>query len=118
MTDPLRLLQLVLPVFLVMGAGYAMRRARILTEEADQSLLGVLIKLFVPCLALDVIIGNEALVRPANLFLPPAAGFASLAAGLGLSLLVAKWFLKGDAVKRTFACTTGLQNYGYIPLPL
>ena len=118
MTETLRLLQIVLPVFLVMGAGYAMRRARILTEEADQSLLGVLIKLFVPCLALDVIIGNEALVRPANLFLPPVAGFASLSAGIGLSLLVAKWFLKGDAVKRTFACTAGLQNYGYIPLPL
>jgi len=112
------LLQIVLPVFLVMGAGYALRRTRILTEEADQSLLGVLIKLFVPCLALDIIIGNEALVRPANLLLPPAAGFASVAAGLAVSILTAKLFLKGDAVKRTFACTTGLQNYSYIPLPL
>jgi hypothetical protein len=118
MAETWRLLQIVLPVFLVMGAGYAMRRTRILTEEADQSLLGVLIKLFIPCLALDVIIGNEALVRPANLFLPPAVGFASLALGLGVSVLAAKFFLKGDAVKRTFACTTGLQNYGYIPLPL
>ncbi|MEI6279837.1 MAG: AEC family transporter [Verrucomicrobiae bacterium] len=118
MAETFRLLQIVLPVFLVMGAGYAMRRTRILTGEADQSLLGVLIKLFIPCLALDVIIGNEALVRPANLFLPPLAGFASVAAGLGLSLLAAKLFLKGDSVKRTFACTTGLQNYGYIPLPL
>jgi hypothetical protein len=118
MTETIRLLQISLPVFLVMGAGYAMRRTRILTEEADQSLLGVLIKLFVPCLALDVIIGNEALVRPANLFLPPLAGFASVAVGLGVSLLAARLFLKGDSVKRTFACTTGLQNYSYIPLPL
>lgn len=118
MAETWRLLQIVLPVFLVMGAGYAMRRTRILTEEADQSLLGVLIKLFIPCLALDVIIGNEALVRPANLFLPPAVGFASVAVGLGASLLAARLFLKGDSVKRTFACTTGLQNYAYIPLPL
>lgn len=118
MGDTSRLMQIVLPVFLVIGAGYAMRRTRILTEEADQSLLGVLIKLFVPCLALDVIIGNEALMRPANLLLPPLAGFASVALGLGVSLLAARIFLKDKTTRRTFACTTGLQNYGYIPLPL
>lgn len=112
------LLQIVLPVFLVIGAGYAMRRARILTEEADQSLLGVLIKLFVPCLALDVIIGNETLMRPVNLVLPPLAGFASVALGLGVSLLAARVFIKDRTTRRTFACATGLQNYGYIPLPL
>jgi predicted permease len=118
MHETLRLLQIVLPVFLVIGAGYAMRRTRILTEEADQSLLGVLIKLFVPCLALDVIIGNEALIRPANLVLPPLAGFASVALGLGVSLLAGRIFIHDRKIRRTFACTTGLQNYGYIPLPL
>ncbi|MFA7343141.1 MAG: AEC family transporter [Terrimicrobiaceae bacterium] len=118
MHETLRLLQIVLPVFLVIGAGYAMRRTRILTEEADQSLLGVLIKLFVPCLALDVIIGNEALMRPTNLVLPPLVGFASVALGLGVSLLAARIFLKDLRTRRTFACTAGLQNYGYIPLPL
>lgn len=118
MSETLRLLQIVLPVFLVIGAGYAMRRARILTEQADQSLLGVLIKLFIPCLALDVIIGNEALTRPANLFLPPLAGFGCVAAGIGISFLVARIFLKNRTTQRTFAAVTGLQNYGYIPLPL
>ena len=118
MSETLRLVQIVLPVFLVMGVGYGLRRARILTEEADQSLLGVLIKLLMPCLALDVIIGNEVLMRSANLVLPPIAGFLSVAVGLGVSLLAARIFLKGDAVRRTFACAAGLQNYGYIPLPL
>jgi len=118
MADTARLLQIVLPVFLVIGAGYAMRRARILTEEADESLLGILIKLFVPCLALDVIIGNEALTRSANLLLPPLAGFGTVALGVGISLLAARLFLKDKAARRTFACAAGLQNYGYIPLPL
>lgn len=118
MTETWRLLQIVLPVFLIIGAGYAMRRGKILTAEADQSLLGVMINLFIPCLALDVIIGNEALVRPANLVLPPLAGFASVAVGVGVSALAARLLLSGDAVRRTFACTAGLQNYGYIPLPL
>lgn len=118
MSEFLRLLQIILPVFLVMGAGYAMRRTGILTTEADQSLLGVLIKLFVPCLALDVIIGNEALTRSANLVLPPLAGFASVALGVGISLLVGRMFFRDTTIRRTFACATGLQNYGYIPLPL
>lgn len=118
MSETARLLQIVLPVFLIIGVGYAMRRARILTEEADQSLIGVVVKLFIPCLALDVIIGNEALIRPANLFLPPAMGFLSVAVGLFISRLAAGFFLQGDATRRTFACTAGLQNYGYIPLPL
>jgi len=118
MHDTSRLLQIVLPVFLVIGAGYAMRRTRILTEEADRSLLGVLIKLFMPCLALDVIVGNEALIRPSNLVLPPLAGFASVVLGIGISLLAARIFTKDSTIRRTFACTTGLQNYGYIPLPL
>ena len=118
MGGSLRLLQIVLPVFLVMASGYAMRRWKILTEEADQSLLGVLIKLFIPCLALDVIIGNEALVRPANLIAPPLAGFLTLAASLGIAIGGARIFFGAGAERRTFACATGLQNYGYIPLPL
>ena len=118
MAETGRLLQIVLPVFLIVAAGYAMRRGRILTAEADQSLLAVLINLFVPCLALDVIIGNEALTRPANLVLPPLAGFASIAGGVAVSALAARLFLRGEAVRRTFVATTGLQNYGYIPLPL
>ena len=118
MHEPSRLLQIVLPVFLVIGAGYAMRRTRILTEDADRSLFGVLIKLFMPCLALDVIVGNGALMRPANLVLPPLAGFFSVALGIGISLLAARAFTKDSTIRRTFACTTGLQNYGYIPLPL
>jgi predicted permease len=118
MPETLRLLQMVLPIFLVMAAGYLARRLRILTEEADQSLLGILVKLFIPCLAFDVILGNEALLRPSNLFLPPLIGFCSIALGLGISLAVAKFFLKGEEVQRAFACTTSLQNYSYIPLPL
>lgn len=118
MDVPFRLLQLVLPILLIMGAGYLLRRSCIFTQEADESLLGVLVNLLVPCLALDVIIGNEALLQSANLIFPPLAGFVSVALGVGLSFLAAKLFLKNRLVQRTFACVTGLQNYSYIPLPL
>lgn len=118
MASAFGLVQLVLPVFLVIAAGYAMRRAHILTRQADESLLGILVKLFIPCLALDVILGNEALRSPAHLLLPPLLGFASVVIGIAVCWAAAVLFLKPGAERRTFAATTGLQNYAYIPLPL
>lgn len=110
--------EIVLPVFLILAAGYALRRLGVFTEEGDRSLLGVLVKLFVPCLALDVIVGNEALARPSNWLVPPLAGFAIAAIGYGFCLGVGKLFLRGPGAARTFAAVAGLQNYSYIPLPL
>lgn len=112
------LFEIVLPVFLVMLAGYGLRKLRVLTAQADDSLLGVMVNLFVPCLVLDVVIGNEALLRPANLILPPLAGFATVALAIGLASLTARIFFRDAVVRRTFAGVTGLQNYGYIPIPL
>jgi predicted permease len=110
--------EIVLPVFLVFAAGYAFRRLGVFTEEGDRSLLGVLVKLFVPCLALDVIVGNEALARPSNWLVPPLAGFGIAAIGYGVCLGVGKLILRGPGAARTFASVAGLQNYSYIPLPL
>lgn len=112
------LLHLVLPVYLVIASGYVLRRAGIFTEEGDRSLLGVLVNLFVPCLALDVIIGNEALERPSNWILPPLFGFLVPALGYLVCLLGGRLFLRDRKKFRTFASVAGLQNYGYIPLPI
>ena len=118
MTASPNLLHLILPVFLVIASGYALRRAGIFTEEGDRSLLGVLVNLLVPCLALDVIIGNEALERPANWIFPPLLGFLVPALGYLVCLGGARLFLRDVKKARTFASVAGLQNYGYIPLPI
>ena len=118
MTASPNLLHLILPVFLVIASGYALRRAGIFTEEGDRSLLGLLVNLLVPCLALDVIIGNEALERPANWIFPPLLGFLVPALGYLVCLGGARLFLKDVKKARTFAAVAGLQNYGYIPLPI
>jgi predicted permease len=118
MTASPNLLHLILPVFLVIASGYALRRTGIFTEEGDRSLLGVLVNLLVPCLALDVIIGNEALERPANWIFPPLLGFLVPALGYLICLGGARLFLRDVKKARTFASVAGLQNYGYIPLPI
>lgn len=113
------LLQIVAPIFVVMGAGFAMRKIGILSAEADRSLTRVVVMLLAPCLAFDVIIGNEALAKPKNWLLPPLLGFATVVVGVFASRLAARVFgIREGKVRRTFIYTTSLQNYGYIPIPL
>ena len=102
-----------------MVIGYAMRKIGVLSGEADRSLTRVVVILLAPCLALDTIIGNEALTRPANWLLPPILGFASIVLGIVCARLGARLFrIPPGKVRRTFVYTTSLQNYGYIALPL
>jgi len=113
------LLQIVAPVFLLMGVGYFLRKKSILTEEADRSLIRVVVTLLLPCLAFHTIIGNEALKVPANLFLPPLWGFGSCLLGIsGARLGVLLLRPSSEKVKRTFIYTTAIQNYSYLTLPL
>jgi hypothetical protein len=113
------LLQIVAPIFVVMAAGYATRKFGILTAEADRSLSRLVIMLLSPALAFDVIIGNEALTRPGNAFLPPVLGFGTVLLGVAAARLGATLFrLPEGRPRRTFVFTASLQNYGYIPIPL
>ncbi|PTX92864.1 hypothetical protein DB345_14535 [Spartobacteria bacterium LR76] len=113
------LLQIVAPVFVVMAVGYAIRKLGILSAEADRSLIRTTVTILAPCLALDTIIGNEALRSPANWLVPPLAGVGTVALGI----FVARLFARGlpdthPMVRKTFVFTTSIQNYAYIPLPL
>jgi predicted permease len=113
------LLQIVAPIFVVMATGFAMRKIRILSAEADRSLTRLGVMLLAPCLAFDVIIGNEALANPKNWLLPPILGFATVALGIVAARLAARIFhIRDGVVRRTFVYTTSMQNYGYIPIPL
>ncbi len=109
----------VLPVFGIIGIGWVLRRLNWLSEEADHSLLRVNINLLFPCLVLDSTLGNKALERWDNLLLAPAVGFFTLVAGIVVAYVFAAPFgIRDSRNRRTFAVTTGIYNYSYIPLPL
>ena len=119
MNDYLPLLLAVAPVFVTIGAGWGIRRVGWLSEEADASLLRVVVNLLFPCLILDTILGNRALDSVGNIVLAPAVGFATVALGYGLCFVAAPLFGVREArQRRTFAFTAGIYNYGYIALPL
>ncbi len=109
----------VLPVFCVVGAGAALRRLDWLTEEADASLLRLVINVFSPCLILTTILGNTALHDMGNLLAAPLVGFGTVAGGLLLSWTCRRFTgLRTVHEQRTFAVSTGIYNYGYVPIPL
>lgn len=118
-TEFFYLLQIVLPIFIVMIAGFVVRKLRILSAEADRSLIGLAVTLLTPALAFDTIIGNPAFDHPANWIVPPLLGFGSVALGVGIAQLAARFTpFADDTRRRTFIFTTSLQNYGYIAIPL
>jgi predicted permease len=113
------LVALVLPVFAVIAAGAGARRIGWLRPEAEESLLKLVVNLLYPCLIFSNVLGNEALRTPGNLLAGPLMGFVTMAGGIGLAYLVAKWagFSTGRGL-RTFAFSVGIFNYGYMAIPL
>jgi len=109
----------ILPICAITLAGYVLRRVDWLTQAADQSLLRICVNLLLPALIFESVLGNTALHRPENLLYPPLVGILIVLVGLAIAGLAARCSgLPTPAARRTFTLTTGLQNYGYIPLPL
>jgi predicted permease len=109
----------MIPVFLVIGSGFLVRRLGWLSEEADRSLMRLVVNLLYPAMILSFVLGNDALRQPSNLILPPLVGMTTIIAGFGISMLVARQFKLGNQRDcRTFAFSTGMYNYGYFPIPI
>jgi predicted permease len=113
----------VLTVFVAVGIGSLSRAVGWLSEEADRSLLRLIVGVLMPCFIVKVVLGNPALRESQNLLVPPLVGYAAVVLGLLIGLAVARLGRRitglADAPqRRTFALCVGLFNYGYIPLPL
>lgn len=120
------LLNAVLPVLGIVGAGFVLRRVGWLSEEADASLMRLTINVLTPCLIADTILGNGAFARAQNVWVPPLLGFLTTATGILVGWWTRRWAnaaegpaaVRGGAVDRTYALSAGICNYGYVPLPL
>ena len=108
-----------LPVFILLGLGYLLRKGNILTTESDSSLMKLVIRIFYPCLYFDYVIGNPALQGARNLVSAPLVGFGTVAGGFLLAFIAGRilGLQKGTGL-RTFAFCNGIYNYGFIPIPV
>jgi len=119
MNTSLTVLNAVVPVFGLAVVGFGVRKLNWLTEEADQSWMRVNINLLLPALILDSTLGNPALKQIHTVILAPVLGYALAAAGIWLAFWGARFAgLREEKSARTFGVTVGLQNYGYVPIPL
>ena len=110
---------LILPVFLLIGVGVGIRRCHVVEGTAETSIIRVVVHLCMPCLAFDTIVGNASLRLPGNLVLPPLAGFVLTCVGMGVAYAAAKMIGLGKGTGlRTFALSTGVSNYSYLPFPI
>ena len=114
----LSLLGVVAPVFAIIAAGVGLRRVGWLTAQADESLLRVGVNFLFPCLIADKSLGNALLGRADNIIGPPLVGFASVVLGFAVAALAARMLRLPSPSARAFTFTTGLQNYGYLPIPI
>ena len=117
------LLEAIFSVLIMVGVGLAAKKYKILTDEADTCLLKLVVNILMPCFIFAMIVGNEKVKDPANTLYAPLAGYLGVAVGMLLSLFFAKYIFKIKSFKdgsacRNFAVATGLQNYGYIAIPV
>lgn len=112
------ILSAVLPIFTIVGIGLFMRHTRKLTAEADQSLLRLTVNLLYPCLILASLLDNRVVNDPVNIIWAPLLGFATVAAGYGFGLMLARAMGLSQTKAQTFSFVAGMFNYGYIAVPL
>lgn len=119
MSTYLTILGATIPVFLVLGMGYFARVRNWLSPEADGSIMKLVINALYPFLILTFLLGNKALRNPANIGYGIGVGALSVIFSIGISYIIAP--LGGMHVgtgRRTFAFSTGLNNYAYIAIPV
>ncbi len=113
----------VISVFIVIAVGAAARWGGWLSEEADQSLMKIIMRLLFPCLIFSVVSNNPSLREPENLVWAPAVGAASVALGLAVASLAMRLGtslhgLETRAQQRTFVLAVAFFNYSFVPIPL
>jgi predicted permease len=110
-------------VYLAIGAGMICRWIGWLTDEADQSLLRLVVRILYPALIFSVVSQIAELRDPQNLIWPPLVGFATMALGFMVAGAVARLGrratgLEDAPARRTFALCAAIYNYGFVPVPL
>jgi len=119
MQESLLVLQAAFPIYIIVVLGAVLRRTNVLTPEMDKGIMTMTVQLLMPCLILDKMLGAEIL-RDAGVVMSAASvGFVIIVVGMMLGYGAARLMgLEMGGGRRTFAVSSGLQNYGYIALPL
>ena len=117
--DFLPILAQTIPVFLVMGVGFACQRMGLINDDLEKGIMRLVLNVLLPCFILWKVPGNPAL---------QSSGVVVSALGWGMGITAISFAICFGAGKliglsketgvATFAVAVGLQNYGFIPISL
>jgi len=112
-------LKQVLPVYLLLVAGAALRRGGVTRREHDEGVLHLVFHVMYPCFILDKILGSESVRDPGAVVWGIGVGMLFALVGFGMAWLGASLlgYERGNG-KRTFTVATGVQNFGYTAIPV
>ncbi len=109
----------ILPVYLLGLAGYLLRYFGVLNEEMEGGMLKMVIHFLYPCLILDKVLGNEVVRDGWVLGWGIGLGLGLVCLGMLVAFGVGALLgLKPGTGRRTFTLAAGVQNYGYIAIPM
>ncbi len=119
MLDFASILTVILPVYLIMATGAAVRKIGIVPQEADAGLMRLAVAVLTPCLILERVVGNEAVMLPGPVLVAAGLGYGLVTLGIAISYFAALLIgLRKHEGRRTFAVSCGLQNYGFVAIPI
>lgn len=117
--SPSTVILAVLPVYLLMAGGAALRKLGILRQEHDVGIMHVVFSVLLPCFILDKMLGVELLRDTRILATGAGLGFSLIILGMGIGYLAGKAIgLKPGHGIRTFSLATGCQNFGFSAVPV
>lgn len=119
MLDYAGILAVTLPVYLMMGTGAVLRKTGVLPAEADKGLMKLSVAVLTPALIIERVAGNPAVMQPLPVLMAAGLGFALVVLGISLSYALAPLIgLRVHEGRRTFGVSCGLQNYGFVAIPI
>ncbi|MDF1825898.1 MAG: AEC family transporter [Verrucomicrobiales bacterium] len=119
MASYLSILSATLPVFLVMGIGFGFQRKGWLGEEVEVGVIKLGLNLLFPCFILTLVPGNPALATLSSALWAIGLGFTLVVVGILVAWCIgALGRMRSGGGLRTFAISAGIQNYGFLTLPI
>ncbi len=119
MISPGAVIASVLPVYLLIVAGAVLRRTGVLLKEHDEGVMRMVFSVMLPCYILDKILGSEILRSGAAVAWSICLGFGMIMVGILIGLLIGRLIgLERGNGMRTFALSSGCQNFGFTAVPV
>lgn len=119
MISPVAVLEAVLPVYFLLMAGAVLRKSGILRREADDGIMRLFYSVMLPAFMLDKILGSAILKSGSIVLWAILLGFGFIMVGIIIGMVVGRLMgLERGSGMRTFALSSGCQNFGFTAAPV